>query len=38
MTKEEHQQYVNWVYAIHGIKKGTSEDAPSVSQQKERKD
>ena len=34
MTKEEHQQYVNWVYAIHGIKKGTSEDAPSVREKK----
>ena len=34
MTKEEHQQNVNWVYAIHGIKKGTSEDAPSVREKK----
>ena len=34
MTKEEHQQYVNWIYAIHGIKKGTPEDAPSVREKK----
>ena len=35
MTKEEHQQYIDWVYAIHGIKKGTFyEDAPSVREKK----
>jgi hypothetical protein len=36
MSKEEHQKYMNWLYAIHGIKKGTSEDAPTVVREKKK--
>ena len=36
MSKEEHQKYMNWLYAIHGIKKGMSEDAPTVVREKKK--